>query len=712
MKPLLYDHLSRPIEKKSISNLDPNFWRSPLNATNSFSARINSRPYEFHSWVYAIIRRISDPIISLPRVLYRVNEPDELIDSHPILNLMESPNPLMCGDEFWESIILSLCLSTKTTPGGQCFIYGESGIPGKPFDFRSGKLPLQLWPYTDNTIQPRKVGDTFVGWKMVVNGVEIMQFEFHEIIRIRFVNPYDPTKGLSPYAPSSAPVTQDGKADEFNTNYFDNNGAVGGVLTTENDTISPSQLKEMRDAFDEMHSGAGNAGKTAALAYGLTYEQFLQNNRDMQFIEQRKDNRQRIQAAYGVNQEEIGIYDSGLNRATADQADRSVWEKTRLPLLRRIWNAFNYGWFRWVEDGKLRGKSDLSNVEALREDITAKIANAEKLKNMNLPPAEALRLVNLPVDTTAYPYLEKSFVPMSLVDIELLAATGMIGYPTDGDEPEPDEDDDGGGKKEFSRSTEERDRQWEAYITHSLDPGEKSMYRVFEKFFYALRNEMQDKVDAWSKMQPKAFEQKGFTVDPSVFLFDLKAANEEIVRIYGPQTRAQMKREWSRIKKLYPDKIKWKINESTMQRFIDQRKDKLFKINNLTFENARTIVAETVAEGIKNNLTPGELAKAIKKNVGELSRISIGRAKVIARTEVGAITGRARFATYYKSGITRHEWVTAKDERVRDSHRIDSEERDIGSYFSNGLLYPHEPNAPAGEVINCRCFTVPVFGDK
>lgn len=707
---LLYDHLSRPIErKKSISNLDPDFFRSPRNAVGSYSAKIAQRPYEHHSWIYAIIRRISDPIISLPRVLYKANDPDTLIDSHPILELMESPNPLMNGDELWESIILALCLSTKSTTGGQCFLYGESGIPGKPFDWRSGKIPLQIWPYTDTIIHPRKKGDVFTGWKMVVNGVEVMQFEFHELIRIRFVNPYDATKGLSPFSPAVAPVVQDGKADEFNTNFFDNNGAIGGTLTTENDTITTKQLKEFRDAFDEMHSGSGNAGKTAALAYGLKYEQFLQNNRDMQFIEQRKDNRQRIQAAYGVNQEEIGIYDSGMNRATADQADRSVWEKTRLPLLRRIWNSINYGWLRWIEDGKLRGKSDLSNVEALREDLTSKIANAEKLKNMNVPPAEALRIVGVPVDSTTYSYLEKTFVPMSLVDIEFLAETGMIGYPTEGDGEKPEDDEEEDDEKSILRSTEDRDRQWDAYVTHSLDPGEKSMYSVFEKFFYRLRNEMQDKVDQWAKTQPKDY--RGYVIDPDIFLFDVKNANAELVRIYGPQVRSQMRREWERIKKQYPKKITWKINESTMQKFLDQRRDKLYKINNLTFANARAVVAETIQEGIKQNLSPGELAKAIKKNVGELAKISIGRAKVIARTEVGVITGRARFATYYRSGIVRHEWITAKDERVRDSHRIESEERDIGSYFSNGLLYPHDPNAPPGEVINCRCFTVPVLGD-
>lgn len=53
-------------------------------------------------------------------------------------------------------------------------------------------------------------------------------------------------------------------------------------------------------------------------------------------------------------------------------------------------------------------------------------------------------------------------------------------------------------------------------------------------------------------------------------------------------------------------------------------------------------------------------------------------------------------------------WVTAHDDRVRDSHdAMDGQEQDWGDPFTSGLgnqlMYPGDPSAPAEDTINCRC---------
>jgi hypothetical protein len=57
-------------------------------------------------------------------------------------------------------------------------------------------------------------------------------------------------------------------------------------------------------------------------------------------------------------------------------------------------------------------------------------------------------------------------------------------------------------------------------------------------------------------------------------------------------------------------------------------------------------------------------------------------------------------------------WRTARDNRVRDSHRpMNGQVRKAGMPFVTGagasLLYPGDPSGPAAEVINCRCFREP-----
>lgn len=42
--------------------------------------------------------------------------------------------------------------------------------------------------------------------------------------------------------------------------------------------------------------------------------------------------------------------------------------------------------------------------------------------------------------------------------------------------------------------------------------------------------------------------------------------------------------------------------------------------------------------------------------------------------------------------------------RTRESHRrVDGEIRELDEKFSNGLMFPGDPNGSAAEVVNCRC---------
>ena len=58
-----------------------------------------------------------------------------------------------------------------------------------------------------------------------------------------------------------------------------------------------------------------------------------------------------------------------------------------------------------------------------------------------------------------------------------------------------------------------------------------------------------------------------------------------------------------------------------------------------------------------------------------------------------------------KMGIkVRKEWLATIDGRTRHSHAmLDGEQVDNEKKFSNGCMFPGDPNGPASEVYNCRC---------
>jgi uncharacterized protein with gpF-like domain len=65
---------------------------------------------------------------------------------------------------------------------------------------------------------------------------------------------------------------------------------------------------------------------------------------------------------------------------------------------------------------------------------------------------------------------------------------------------------------------------------------------------------------------------------------------------------------------------------------------------------------------------------------------------------------------YKQSGVVqKKEWLSSKDDKVRDSHAmVDGEQVLIDQPFSNGMMFPGDPAAPPEMSINDRCTVLPV----
>jgi hypothetical protein len=105
----------------------------------------------------------------------------------------------------------------------------------------------------------------------------------------------------------------------------------------------------------------------------------------------------------------------------------------------------------------------------------------------------------------------------------------------------------------------------------------------------------------------------------------------------------------------------------------------------------------------KPNIEEGDIKAIIKSGLD----ISEGRAGTIARTEIAGITADAEIMALQEAGVTHITWFSMGDGKVRPSHQIDGQTVELGSPFSNGLLYPHDPAGPVEEVVNCRCWFIP-----
>lgn len=82
-----------------------------------------------------------------------------------------------------------------------------------------------------------------------------------------------------------------------------------------------------------------------------------------------------------------------------------------------------------------------------------------------------------------------------------------------------------------------------------------------------------------------------------------------------------------------------------------------------------------------------------------------------ARTSMTGAQNAGRLGTYKDAGRlgikTKKQWMATLDERTRESHQeLDGESVPVDEPFSNGLMFPADPDGEPEEVYNCRCTMV------
>lgn len=115
-----------------------------------------------------------------------------------------------------------------------------------------------------------------------------------------------------------------------------------------------------------------------------------------------------------------------------------------------------------------------------------------------------------------------------------------------------------------------------------------------------------------------------------------------------------------------------------------------------------------IAGEISRGISGGHMYSEITRNIASWAQIPKNRAMTIARTEAHRIQTKATMDAQHKAknkgADVVKQWDASLDKKTRDSHRqVDGEIRELDEPFSNGLMYPGDPDGGAGEVINCRC---------
>lgn len=144
--------------------------------------------------------------------------------------------------------------------------------------------------------------------------------------------------------------------------------------------------------------------------------------------------------------------------------------------------------------------------------------------------------------------------------------------------------------------------------------------------------------------------------------------------------------------------------ESKLSTRADTKTGKLYASLGDDIKDLQKKIAGEISRGIAG----GQMYSEIARNISNWARIPKNNAMRITRTEMHRIQTKATMdacerAKSKGSDIVK-QWDASLDKRTRKSHRhVDGEIKELNEKFSNGLLYPGDPNGEASEVINCRC---------
>ena len=241
--------------------------------------RVNERSAMQMTAVYSCVRILAEAVAGLPLHLYCYKEDggkEKAID-HPLyLLLHDEPNPEMSSFVFRETLMTHLLLWGNAY--AQIVRNGKGEVLGL-YPLMPNKMSVdrdtdgRLWyTYTRSTDEaPTMKGST----------VKLHPYDVLHIPGLGF----DGLVGYSPIAMAKNAIGMGIACEEYGARFFANGAAPGGVLEHPGTVKDPQKI---RDSWNSVYRGTGNAHKVAVLEEGMKYTPISISPEQAQFLETRK----------------------------------------------------------------------------------------------------------------------------------------------------------------------------------------------------------------------------------------------------------------------------------------------------------------------------------------------------------------------------------------------------------------------------------------
>ena len=670
------------------------------------------RPYAQSVWVSAAIGFVAQPIQAVPLIFSRDRRGGDVAVADPMLTAFwERPaktrGGLMARADLIEATVAWLCMR------GEAFwlmddSYLKRGMAKSPLILAR---PQDMRPMLDGPAQE------LVGWEWT--GAQGRRWGLipEQVVHLKFFNPYDEIRGLAKWEAAKIAADSDYAAGVFARNLMANNGDRGPYVIGKDGTASDEQIKQITAMLRQKRDLSRRGDfRPVFLTGDIEVKEPGLSAVDTAYIAQRVENRHEIYAAFGVPMSFAEVM-SSYSIGSASDRFRLI-EDTCQPMGAKIADGIEqvsarlmgyplFAEFDWDEH---------STMQAVRGE---RLEGAVKLVDRGMPwqlASDYLRL-KLP----RFKGDDVGRVPFNLQEIG--------GETEEARDQKPDEEAEEDPVEELEKLFRSMSPpavsapvkgccSAHAKADGKAHPGWSSAQakrKPWEKKYLSVigRLLMKARAETLRKLAAATAEAEGKSATKSLdvlsVLFDLGSWLPDWVRSISGVNRAAMLQAglelWS--EELGKDDP-LVMPAAEVATAIALRENRLRNAGTLIWERVRKDLQTAVDEGRPNS----ELAAAVRAS---FQGIDDTRAMAIAQTETTVVYETGRDMVFREAGVQWTQWLhSGLLDHARLSHQAAHEQiREMDEPFDIGgvlMRYPGDPEAPADEVINCRCVRIAVAG--
>lgn len=291
------------------------------------------------------------------------------LPNHPLIRLLNNPNPWMSREQLWGTVVMDLALA------GNSYL-----VKARVQDGPLKGAVAELWRLRPDRVRVIPDAAKFIGGYEYRIGSETVTFPPGDIIQFKTRNPLNDYYGMPPLMAIAGRVDIDEHMRTFLQSFFERGGTGPGSILSVKQKLSDDAKSDIRERFKRQFGGPSHYHELMILEGAeSTYQQMGLNRglRDALPKELDAMTEARIAMVFGIPGSILGLLIGYEMSSYANKkADREVfWKITMAPKLSGLDDVLNLQLvpeFGGIDEVFF----DLSDIEALQEEVDKAHARA------------------------------------------------------------------------------------------------------------------------------------------------------------------------------------------------------------------------------------------------------------------------------------------------------------------------------------------------